>query len=73
MTSGQHENMPIYFDPIKKQLLYSKTGVYGVYIIFLNFALKHRLWVLVRTEAVLTNTHNLCFEQKYEKYQIFFI
>ena len=21
-------------------------------------------------EAVLTNTHNLCFEQKYEKYQI---
>ena len=24
-----------------------------------------------RTEAVLTSTHNLCFEQKYEKYQIF--
>ena len=22
-------------------------------------------------EAVLTNTHNLCFEQKYEKYQNF--
>ena len=22
-------------------------------------------------EAVLTSTHNLCFEQKYEKYQIF--
>ena len=34
---------------------------------FLIFALKHRLWVLVRTmEAVLTCTHNLCFEQKYE-------
>ena len=34
---------------------------------------KHRLWVLVRTassrrdEAVLTSTHNLCFEQKLEK------
>ena len=24
-------------------------------------------------EAVLTNTHNLCFKQKYEKYQSFFI
>ena len=23
-------------------------------------------------EAVLTSTHNLCFEQKYEKYQISF-
>ena len=23
------------------------------------------------TEAVLTSTHNLCFEQKYEKYQNF--
>ena len=22
-------------------------------------------------EAILTNTHNLCFEQKYEKYQNF--
>ena len=22
--------------------------------------------------AVLTSTHNLCFEQKYEKYQFFF-
>ena len=32
-------------------------------------AQKHRLWVL--TEAVLTSTHNLCFEQKYEKYQSF--
>ena len=32
-------------------------------------AQKHRLWVLA--EAVLTSTHNLCFEQKYEIYQIF--
>ena len=38
----------------------------------LNSAQKHRLWVLVRTaEAVLTSTNNLCFEQKYEKYQSF--
>ena len=33
-------------------------------IIFLISDQKHRLWVLVRT-------HNLCFEQKYEKYQNF--
>ena len=30
------------------------------------FASKHRLWVLV-AEAVLTCTHNLCFEQKKKK------
>ena len=32
--------------------------------IFLIFAPKHRLWVLVRTKAVLTSTHNLCFGAK---------
>ena len=36
----------------------------------LIFAPKHRLWVLV--EAVLTCAHNLCFEQKLEKYPKFF-
>ena len=43
-----------------------KLGFTGVNIIF---ALKHILWALVRTasvrhEAVLTCTHNICFEQK---------
>ena len=28
--------------------------------------------VLIRSVAVLTSTHNLCFEQKCEKYQFFF-
>ena len=46
-----------------------KLGFTGVYIIFLISAQKHRLWVLVSFEAVLTSTHNLCFEQKCEKYQ----
>ena len=46
-------------------LLYSKTGVYRGKHYFLSFALKHRLWVLVRTASV-RRTHNLCFEQKYE-------
>ena len=44
-------------------------GFTGVYIIFLISAQKHRLWVLVRTAS--TSTHNLCFGQKYEKYQNF--
>ena len=69
------------FDSLK--LHFYKTGFTGVYIIFLISAQKHRLWVLVRTEAVLTEAvlteavltsiHNLCFEQKYEKYQNFYL
>ena len=40
--------------------LYSKIGVYRGIHYFLIFTLKHRLLV---SEAVLTCTHNLCFEQ----------
>ena len=58
------------FDPLKPHFYIAKLGITGVYIIFLISAQKHRLWVLV-TESVLTSTHNLCFEPKYEKYQIF--
>ena len=57
------------FDPLKPHFYIVKLGFTGVYIIFLISARKHRLWVLV--EAVLTSTNNLCFEQKYEKYQNF--
>ena len=62
------------FDPLKPHFYIVKLGFIGVYIIFLISAQKHRLWVLVRTAspAVLTSTHNLCFEQKNEKYPIFF-
>ena len=60
------------FDPLKPHFYIVKLGFTGVYIISLISAQKHRLWVLVRiVEAVLTSTHNLCFEQKYEKYQKF--
>ena len=59
------------FDPLKPHFYIVKLGFTGVYIIFLISAQKHRLWVLVRTASVLTSTHNLCFEQKYEKYQRF--
>ena len=45
-------------------LICSKTGGYrGIHYILI-FALKHVLWVLVRTAS--TCTHNICFEQKYE-------
>ena len=48
--------------PLAPKFYIVKLGFTGVYIIFLIFALKHRLWVLV-----LTCTHNQCFEQKKRK------
>ena len=42
------------FDPLKPHFYIAKLGFSGVYIIFLS-------------EAVLTSTYNLCFEQKCEK------
>ena len=57
------------FDPLKPHFYIVKLGFTGVYIIFLILLKIHRLWVL--PEAVLTSTHNLCFEKKYEKYQNF--
>ena len=62
------------FDPVKPHFYIVKLEFTGIYIIILISAQKHRLWVLTSThnyEAVLTSTHNLCFEQKYEKYQSF--
>ena len=52
-------------DPLKPHFCIVKHGFTRVYIIVFISAQKHRLWVL--GEAVLTSTHNLCFEQKYEK------
>ena len=50
------------FDPLKPHFYIAKLGFTGVYIIFfLISAQKQRFWLLV--------IHNLCFEQKYEKYQ----
>ena len=44
-------------------------------LFFIISSQKHRLWVHVRTvpasEAVLTSTHNLCFEQKCENIRFF--
>ena len=61
------------FDPLKPHFYIVKLGLTGVYIIFLisakNIDCGYSLEPLDR--AVLTSTHNLCFEQKYEKYQSF--
>ena len=61
------------FDPLKPHFYKVKLGFTGVYTVFLISAQKHGLWVLVRTasEAVLTSSHHLCFEKKYEEYQNF--
>ena len=40
------------FDPHKPHFYVVKLGFTGVYIIFLIFAQKHRLWELVRTASV---------------------
>ena len=62
--------MPTYLcnvHPLTPHFYIVKLGFTGVNIFFI-FALKHRLgYSLERLiEAVLTCTHNLCFEQKYE-------
>ena len=59
------------FDILKPHFYIVKLGFTGVYIMLPISAQKHRLWVL--DEAVLTGIHNLSFEQKYEKYQNFYL
>ena len=56
------------FDPLKPHFYIVKLGFTGVYIIFLISAQNIDCRI---DEAVLTSTHNLCFEQKKEKYQSF--
>ena len=56
-------------DALKPYFYTVKLGFTRVYIIFIISAQKHSLWVFIRTTSL--STHNLCFEQKYEKYQEF--
>ena len=53
------------FDPLKPHFYIVKLG-FTVHISFLIFAKKIG-------ETVLTSTHNLCFKQKYENYQNFYL
>ena len=45
--------MSVLYTPPYTPLLYSKTGVYRGKHYFLIFALKHKLWVLVRTVPII--------------------
>ena len=62
------------FDPLQSHFYIVKLGFTGGIHYFSHFCSK--TWIVgIRwnrlAEAVLTNTHNLCFEQKLEKYQNF--
>ena len=71
LTSRKHAY--IILTPLKPHFYIVKLGFTGVYISFrisaqnidFGYSLEHL------TEAVLTSTYNLCFEQKYGKYQKF--
>ena len=62
------------FDPLKPHFYIVKLGFNGVYIIFSHFAknMDYGYSLEPLYQGGLTSTHNLCSEQKYEKYQIFF-
>ena len=62
---------PCNADPLTPHFYRIKLEFTGVYIFFLFFALKQRLWVLVSHEAVLTCIHNQCFEQNKENITLF--
>ena len=51
-TTLHQDNMSVCLIPPYTPLLYSKTGVYRVIHYFHSFALKHILWVLVRTASM---------------------
>ena len=52
LVSMHQDNTSMCFIPQYTPLLYSKTGVYRSIHYFLIFALKHILWVLVRTASL---------------------
>ena len=68
-----------HFDPLKPHFYIVKLGFTGVYIVLFFFILLKNIdcgyslempWRGF-TKAVLTSTHNLCFEQEHEKYRNF--
>ena len=58
------------FDPLKLHFYVVKLGFTWVYRIFLNSAQNLDCGYLLEPPR---RTHNLCFEQKYEKYQNFYL
>ena len=68
-----HENIHCNFDPLKSHLYLVKLGFTRIYIIFLisaqNIDCGYSLEPPHRGGS--NEYHNLCFEQKYGKYQCF--
>ena len=60
------------FDPLKPHFYTVKLGFTGVSFFFLFLLRNIDFWYSLEP-PVLTSTHNLCFEQNYDKYQSFFI
>ena len=50
---------PMEFRPLRTLIYILKFGFIGVYTISLIFALKHRLWIHIRIDAVLMSIHNI--------------
>ena len=71
LSFSSQKHTYIILTPLKPHFYIVKLGFTGVYIIFLIAAQNKDCGYSL--EPPLTSTHNLCFEQKYEKYQIFFI
>ena len=57
-------------DPHQPHFYIAKLGFIGVYV---NFLISAQKQIVGTHEAVLTSTHNLCFEQKFEKNTRIFI
>ena len=62
------------FDTLKPHFYIEKLGSTGVYIIFFIFAQKHNGYSLEPPRRGGSNEYlQLCFEQNYEKYRVFFL
>ena len=63
------------FDPLKPHFYTVKLGFTGVYIMFLISAKYIECWYSLEPprRGGSNEYKNLCFKQKYEKYQSFFI
>ena len=58
------ENMSVQYIPLKPHFYIVKLGFAGVYLFFLFLLQNIDCGYSLDAEAVLTCTHNLCFEQK---------
>ena len=70
-SRDQHANHSVYVDPLTPHFYIVKLEFTGVFIYFLFFALNTDHGYSL--ELPHSSTHDLCFEQKYEKRHIFLL